>query len=177
MRIFISVDIEDREVIYKIENVMKKLDSSCVKKVNSNQLHITLFFIGETKNPMLYAKVLDEIRFKKFKVNLKGIGAFPNAKNPRIIWIGVFDNGELNELHYKIEDKIGVSKSLREFHPHLTIGRVKCREGLNELRVFLKKYESEYFGEIYIEKIKLKESVLKKEGPVYKDLVVRVFEG
>ena len=74
-------------------------------------------------------------------------GAFPNARDPRTLWIGIEDGAEeLKRLQAAIDgalkSRLGYAKEQRGFHPHLTIGRVK-RElpgGQGELAELLQKH-------------------------------------
>ena len=103
--------------------------------------------------------------FSPFDISLKGIGAFPNNKKARILWVGI-DQGKENllQLFSFIEDKIldlGFKKEKRGFHPHVTFARVKkgkysLPEGLNFS-----------FDEFPVQEVSLFKSVLTPKGPIY----------
>ena len=68
--------------------------------------------------------MLRTIAFSQFDLSLKGVGGFPNLKNPRVIWIGADKKGaeKLIELAKEIEMKLaplGFEKD-KKFKPHLT---------------------------------------------------------
>src|SRR5439155_23969207 len=64
-----------------------------------------------------------------FRLALAGIGCFPDAKRPRVVWIGMNgDLGSLRRLQSQIEretQSLGDHRESRDFQPHLRIGRVK----------------------------------------------------
>jgi 2'-5' RNA ligase len=58
----------------------------------------------------------------------------------------------------------------RDFHPHLTLGRVKSHEGRDALLQALKTFDAERFGEWKLEELNLMQSVLQSGGSVYTKL-------
>ncbi len=173
MRLFVAIDINDPSIK---ERIIKKqseiLNSFNIKPIKAEQLHFTLMFLGEVSNTMLESikSKLSEIRFKPINVRYKYIGAFPDEKDARIIWIGVDDESakRLKGLAVIVEEKLGTLgfKSDKPFVPHITIlrakSRINCRDIISE----------EEFGEEILDKIKLKESILTNSGPIYSDLFV-----
>jgi len=116
---------------------------------------------------------LNEIDFSGFEISLKGMGGFPNFKNPRVVWVGIEKNGaeKLTELAKEIGTKLttlGFEKE-KKFKPHLTIFRI--RKKIGDISAIMKDFEAEEFGTETISKIKLKKSVLSPKGPEYSDLL------
>ena len=106
---------------------------------------------------------------KRFELSLKGIGAFPNERSPRIIWIGV-ERGreEIIKLQEGIEESLstlGFKREERKFHPHLTIARVKGRADFKELLGV--PYKSRVF---LTDSLVLFKSTLTPKGPIYGEL-------
>lgn len=177
MRAFFAVDVKDKGIVSKISKLFDQMCEDFVKKVKPNQLHITLLFLGEIKNIEPYKSALNSLDFKNFLVELRGVSAFPNLNNMRVIWIGVKDQGNLSEIHRKLCELLRIKNEFNaKFIPHLTLGRVK-RFGNGGLKDFVNKYKEEYFGKFEVREIKLKESILTKYGPIYKDLAVKRYEG
>jgi 2'-5' RNA ligase len=119
--------------------------------VRPQQMHLTLKFLGDvpdTETPDI-CRVVNEVAagFEPFEITCRGVGAFPNPRDPRTLWIGIEDGAdELKRLQAEIDEalktKLGYGKEQRGFHPHLTIGRVK-RElpgGRGELAQLLEKH-------------------------------------
>ena len=117
---------------------------------------------------------LKKITFSRFNVVLKGVGGFPNLKNPRVIWVGIDKNGgeKLTSIANEIATKLTMLgfKKDKKFKPHLTIFRMKKK--ISDISSIMKEYEALEFGTEIISKIKLKKSVLSPKGPEYSDLLV-----
>ncbi|MCE2505228.1 MAG: RNA 2',3'-cyclic phosphodiesterase [Nitrosopumilaceae archaeon] len=173
MRTFVAIEISNNNVKDSIKNFQKnfKIDA---KPVNAEQLHFTLQFLGEISEELVQKVIesLQTIKFTEFSINLKGIGAFPKPKFPRVIWIGTDEKGGRNLI--ELADKVqNVLKPLglvsdKPFKPHITIFRIKKKIGditkeLNEKKVV-------DFGMQEISGIKLKKSELTSSGPIYSDL-------
>ena len=102
-----------------------------------------------------------------------GLGTFPGAKKPRVIWVGL--SGEVRrivEVRDSLEEafsRIGYPEEKRPFRPHLTLGRVKGKpsEGLLE-RIEGKKDVD--LGEMIIRGFHLIKSDLMPSGAVYTHL-------
>ena len=174
MRTFVAVEISKREILKKIQTFQEKIKIGA-KPIRVDQIHFTLQFLGEIDEEKCkkVKDVLNEIDFSEFKISLKGMGAFPNFKNPRVIWIGIEKNGagKLTELANEIGTKLtslGFEKE-KKFKPHLTIFRI--RKKIGDISAIMKDFEAEEFGTETISKIKLKKSVLSPKGPEYSDLL------
>ena len=59
---------------------------------------------------------------------LQGIGAFPNFRRARVVWIGVEQEPRLELLHHDLElacEQEGFEVEGRPFRPHITLARVR----------------------------------------------------
>jgi 2'-5' RNA ligase len=176
MRLFVAIDLSDeiRENIFRLSKI---LGVKGVKIVERENIHLTLKFLGEvnkSKKDRVIA-ALEEIEFKGFRVNFKGVGFFPNASKVRVIWVGVDEGAEkLTALAYAIEDKMAELKFKKErrFVPHATIARVKGMEPNTKATLLerLAGFESEEFGEMEVTHFALKKSTLTPKGPIYEDV-------
>ena len=175
MRTFVAIEVDDKGILQKIRSVQEST-SFKANPIRIDQIHFTLQFLGEIDEEKC-EKVKDMLRtitFSQFDLSLKGIGGFPNLKNPRVIWIGADKKGaeKLIELAKEIElvlTPLGFEKD-KKFKPHLTVLRVKHKVG--DISLQMKEYEAIEFGTQVISKIKLKRSVLSPKGPEYSDLLV-----
>ena len=116
---------------------------------------------------------LNTIEFSKFDISLKGIGAFPKLKSPKIIWIGTDEKSGkmMTELSKKVEkalEPLGFS-SEKPFKPHITVFRIKKKIG--DITKEMVNHKNVSFGIQEITSIKLKKSELTLNGPVYSDLM------
>lgn len=145
-----------------------------VRWVKAANLHLTLRFLGNIPEESVPA-LADSIRgntdgFGPFDLALSGLGAFPNLRRPRVVWVGSGPgNDRLKELAAKVEQAAvdsGFGKGDKPFSSHLTIGRVKFPKGLEELLTLIEKtgYESSPFG---IREVVIFKSDLSPAGPKY----------
>ena len=173
MRVFIAIEISDKKILDKIQTFQEDLEINA-KPTKIDQIHFTLQFLGEIdeKKCEKVKNVLTEISFPQFELSLRGIGGFPNLKNPRVIWVGTDKGGQkMSEIAKKIGMKLITLgfKEDKKFNPHLTIFRVKKR--INDISSLMKKFETVEFGTQMISQIKLKKSVLSPKGSEYSDLL------
>ena len=174
MRVFIAVEISDEKILNKIQSFQEDLEINA-KPTKTNQIHFTLQFLGEIDEEKCekVKELLKEITFSGFDLSLKGVGGFPNLKNPRVIWIGTDKKGA--EKLVKVTEEIGMKlaslgfEKNKKFKPHLTVFRVKNK--IDDISSQMKKYEAIEFGTQLITKIKLKRSILSLRGPEYSDLL------
>lgn len=179
MRTFIAIDFEE-EIKKKLYFLLLELDkvSQNIKWVKKEGMHLTLKFLGEIeeeKIPKIEA-VLNAISkmCSPFPLRLKGTGTFPpGKKNPRVIWIGIEGGQTLKELQAQLEEeleKLDFPREKREFHPHLTLGRVKIQSHLGGVLSQLEREKETTFGEMKVNKITFFQSILKPTGAEYKVL-------
>ncbi len=97
-----------------------------------DRLHLTIKFLGdveESRVPGLRdAAAQVASRQRPQTIRLGGLGAFPNLRSPKIIWLGVAADGSFELLHHDLESscaELGHEVEGRPFRPHLTLGRVK----------------------------------------------------
>ncbi|MEN3039203.1 MAG: RNA 2',3'-cyclic phosphodiesterase [Candidatus Kryptonium sp.] len=176
IRTFIAVDVPEKikDEIFEIEKELVKSVGEGVKWEEKEKFHITLKFLGDVNEEAIdsiYKTLNEKLNgFGKFSIIYKGIGAFPDIKNPRVIWIGCEDpTGKLFELQKIVEEKmseLGFEKEDKEYHPHITLGRVKKPKNINNL---IKKIETINFeartGEVA--EVLIMRSDLKPTGSVY----------
>lgn len=177
VRTFLSFDVEDEDVIGRIVEVQKRLmlSGGRVKLVKPENIHMTLRFLGEIPSEKvdLISKEMDGLRFPQFKIELRGLGAFPKPNYPRVVWVGIKEGArELTEIFNQMEPRLtrlGVRPEPRPFHPHLTIARVKGG-GRSKLVDVIRDLSDYDFGIIEGRCFRLKRSTLTIKGPVYSTL-------
>jgi 2''-5'' RNA ligase len=179
LRVFVAVDVEDNLLVSRIARVADTLAGIGVpmKIVEPYNLHITLRFIGEVRRGVVeeVARALKEVKFRAFNMTLKGLGAFPSTLNPRVVWIGVSEGyKELSSLREEVERvvrRVGVPAEREEFTPHVTLARVKGTRNIASLTRMLNDMRDYEFGNMVVDKIRLKKSTLTRQGPIYETLV------
>ncbi|MDI6738162.1 MAG: RNA 2',3'-cyclic phosphodiesterase [Nanoarchaeota archaeon] len=170
MRLFLSIDLPEKakDYLYNFQKNLKK-DYVKVSWVPKKNLHLTLKFFGEVDEKKLdeLKAELKKIRQEPFKVKLKGIGFFPNEKEPRVIWVGIQPEKEVIALQQKIDEALLLSfPSDQKFQNHLTIGRIKAVKKPKEFAELAKSLRVEEI-EFEISSFKLMKSELAREGPSY----------
>lgn len=102
-----------------------------VRWAHPETLHVTLAFLGDrtAAEARDVEQVLRDIAVERsaFEVRLRGLGAFPNAARPRVVWLGLEDASYVRALHRSFErerGRLGVAAEGRAYHPHVTLGRV-----------------------------------------------------
>ena len=174
MRTFVAAEITDQGILNSIKDLQARIRIEA-KPVEPQNMHFTLLFLGEIPEDMAQRvqNELKTIQFDSFDIDFEGVGAFPNPKFPRVVWIGVKNGAShLAELAKSVEEKLSPLgfKSDKEFKPHITVFRIKNKIG--NIADELSKYSSEKFGSQKISEIRFKKSVLMPSGPIYSDLQV-----
>lgn len=176
MRLFVGIDL-DQKAKQVIGDVIERLRSSGsdVKWVSPDNLHVTIKFLGEVRGDdvkEIEKRISDALKgVKKFTMSICEVGYFGRPDHMKVVWVGVKEGKEnLIELSKGInKGLIHVRKEDHRFSPHITIGRV--RSGRNSEELMKKMDEPRYVKlcEVDVNEIKLKQSVLREDGPVYSD--------
>ena len=168
MRLFVGLQVPQNE---GIEAVAADLAGFGLRPTRDR--HITLKFLGEVEESRVaeIGKALDAVAgFGPFPVVLEGVGAFPDTKYIRVVWVGC-KSDRLVALQKLVESSLsglGFPPENREWIPHLTLARVPRRTpGLSE---YVEKNAGRRFGEFDATDVALVLSVLKQEGPEYTEL-------
>jgi 2'-5' RNA ligase len=175
MRLFIAspLSAELEEFLGKVILDLKQRRGR-VKWVSPKNIHLTLKFLGETREDLIdpIKKAIERTsqNHNAVKTVINAVGAFPRPDRPRVIWAGLSENIEkLVLMASDIEDemeKLGFPKEKRAFKSHLTLGRVKDDSGLGELSAAVKTYAI-IPQEVIFDKIVLFKSTLTPQGPIY----------
>jgi len=180
LRAFIAVEIPPgihQAIEDQTASIRDTLNASLVRWVPAENIHLTLKFLGDVSpsNVELLEQMLsvEVSQHRTFEMKFGGLGAFPNPKRPRVIWIGIQAPAGLEALQHGIEAAtatLGYPDEQRPFSPHLTIGRVKqniSTAGMQQIRAALGKTEVGSLGTTKVSAIHLFKSDLKPTGAVY----------
>ncbi|MBI2079291.1 RNA 2',3'-cyclic phosphodiesterase [Candidatus Micrarchaeota archaeon] len=168
LRCFIAIDISDT-LKKRITRVKKELEGiNGIRTVDKENLHITLKFLGGLSADKIVKteNLLNELKFNRFYIKIRGVGAFPNYNYIRVVWVGCEGTG-LTKLAEEINDKLKPISQPEEFTGHLTIARVSKKLNLRE---FFEKYGDFEFGRFEVTEFLLKSSELGPKGPAYSNL-------
>jgi len=180
LRAFIAVEIPPevhQAIEVKTALIRAALNKSLVRWVPTGNIHLTLKFLGDISpaNIEMLSQMLNvEVgQHRSFEMAFEGLGAFPNPKRPRVIWIGIQAPAGLEALQHGIEAAtatLGYPPEKRPFSPHLTIGRVKQKvgsAGMQKIRFALEETRVGSLGSAQVTSVHLFKSDLKPTGAVY----------
>ena len=140
MRLFCAIDIPagikaSLRVLIDQLRPLAKLAWSPVEN-----LHVTTKFIGEWPEERLAELThgLEAVpRPAPVEIAVRGLGWFPNPRNPRVFWAGIESGDPLRTLARDTDRAVaalGVVSEEREFHPHLTLARRRNPVPIDRLR-------------------------------------------
>ncbi|MFP4192687.1 MAG: RNA 2',3'-cyclic phosphodiesterase [Candidatus Hydrogenedentota bacterium] len=182
IRAFLALDLppEHREALFAVASRLKRAGAR-VSWVTPDRMHLTLRFLGEV-TPDALERLGDDLtlvyaRQEPFPLTLAHIGAFPNARAPRVIWAGLSPlEGPLAACQQAAETaarSIGLKAETKAFKPHVTLGRVRDPKTGGRLTEPLTDEQDFHGGEFEAGHVSLYASELTSSGPRYTQL--RVF--
>ncbi len=168
-RLFIAVDLPE---IIKQNLEPMSFGIPGAKWVTSDQLHLTVRFIGEVDGGLFrdIKNILDEVSMTPFSLQLKGVGCFPPRGKPRVLWVGLEKSEPLQLLRKKIDSallRVRVEPEGRKFSPHITLARLR-NSPIQKIANFLAGnglFSQESFQ---VEDFKLYSSILSPKGAHHK---------
>jgi 2'-5' RNA ligase len=179
MRLFVAVK-PPPEILARLEVAQRRLKSPVARAgitwAKPAQVHVTLKFLGDV--PLA---ALGELQAALghacagtacFELSAEGLGVFPDAREPRVIWAGLRGDLEtLGRLRQRIEaaSRPWCLPETREFKPHLTLGRVRRinPSRAQALSGSMDDPRAENFGGWRVDAVDLMQSVLSPNGAAY----------
>jgi RNA 2',3'-cyclic 3'-phosphodiesterase len=136
MRLFVALLLEPEwlEALEAVQKRLRALDrTSSVRWTDPRSIHLTLKFLGEVHEERvaeLVSALAGAVEGRNAPIlGLGGLGAFPNRRHPRVLWVGLKEEGALLlPLQAAVESAtatLGWEREGRPFQPHLTVGRVR----------------------------------------------------
>ena len=160
MRLFIAITLSE-EMKASATGAMHALKKAGVKGNYSPtaNLHLTLAFIGETKETEAVKDALKTLQYKPFKLTLSENGCFGD-----ILWVGVKGNQGLTGAARGVRSALenaGISYEKDKFVPHITL-----------IRKFTGNWKKAPApkGEMMVKKISLMKSEQKNGKQVYTEI-------
>jgi len=199
VRSFVAIECPGkiREEIQKLQQELKTAlqtvdGPSQINWTCLDNFHLTLKFLGNVAEDRI-SKIVQAVHgvtegFSFFTVSVEGIGVFPHARSPRVIWVGAKSVGDdLARLQNDIEKvlgPLGFPPEDRPFHPHLTLGRIKSGDkksglGFNKttLTQWLVENQKRECDRFEAKEVLLMKSDLQASGAVYTPLARMKFGG
>ncbi len=173
IRCFVAVELSSA-IQKKIAPLLSELQIQGVKPVALENIHVTLKFLGYVSHDTLskIQEALSRVSLPIFSFSVRGIGCFPTEKRPRVVWVGC-ESVELQQLGDEVNTLLAPLFPKEAFTAHLTLARVKDMkhvETREKIQQFIAKHKNDLFGTILCRNIVLKESKLRKSGPIYTTL-------
>ena len=172
MRLFIAIDLpnEVRTQLKELQRVLRP-HASAAKWVAPESIHITLKFLGEVPEKRVHQidAALAGLTWKPFTITVHGVGFFPGARSPRVLWAGMDAptmQGLTEELDARMEP-LGFEKEKRAFRPHITLARAKTSRLEGALVTASATFADRDFGSFTADCIYLVQSTLKPSGAAY----------
>ncbi len=169
VRTFVSIPIPNTSGLDPFMRDLKGIRG--IKPSPTAQMHITLKFIGdipEEKVDVVEECVLKSVSgISKGRISVKGTGAFPNQKAPRIIWAGVETSLPLEKMSADIGSRLeaeGIPFDTKPFKPHITVARVEGRPDISRI---LRNYSATEFASFICPAVLIMKSELSPKGATH----------
>jgi len=137
-RVFFSIPLSSG-IKNKINNIISRYDFPG-KLEPEEKWHITLNFIGSVDDNELAKLVFvgKEVasKIKNFEIKVKNLIYAPSAQNPRMLWVDIENNKNLDDLKKLIDDKIFSADipyrlDFLTYSPHVTLAKFGAKDKLN----------------------------------------------
>jgi RNA 2',3'-cyclic 3'-phosphodiesterase len=185
MRLFVALDIDAniRARITDFRNQMRPLAPD-VRWVGPETFHVTLQFLGETKKLAEIQSALRLVKGSPITITFRGAGFFPTPEAPRVFWVGIESDQNLQALAKSIAETLqplGFERDKGPFKPHLTLARAGSGRprpvpgerpglGLQQVRTRVETLMPLEFGTMTAHEFYLYESKLSSTGAQYTKL-------
>lgn len=185
LRAFIAIELPS-EVQKKLSQVIQRLQEPLrdvsIRWVKPHNIHLTLKFLGEVSINNL--ETIKQILIKEaaevppFEFSIGELGAFPNLKRPRVLWLHATAPPELLALQRSIDiqtERLGYVSEERTYSPHITIGRVNRQvdaEDIYRISTLLQKRHIGLVEVVRVSTVTLFRSDLHPDGSVYTPLAI-----
>lgn len=175
IRLFVALELP-ASVRAALGETAARLRAACgggVRWTDPDGIHLTLKFIGETESARLEAvrmALAGVHAARAIEAAFRGVGWFPNARHPRVLWAGVESDERLPALAAEVERAlvpVGIARESREFRPHLTLARITPEAKLDRLRREAERLGTPEFGQASYTEFDLMQSTLGPQGSVY----------
>ena len=176
IRAFIAISLPSsvKELALQVRERFRDCGKT-VRWIDPKNVHLTIRFLGdipeEKIEPVGQAIEKAVEHFPPFQMKIDGIGAFPNLRHPRVIWMGVAEpTATLIHIEAKISEnlaELGLSRDKKKFSPHITLGRVKSNEKKALLSKIIQSQELPGCLEIHVKSVELFKSELKPTGAIH----------
>jgi len=182
MRLFVAIDLPPAvlDALERLGSCLRPL--ARISWTRRDNWHLTLKFVGEWPEGRvgeMEAALRPLAGRAPIPLEVCGLGFFPNARAPRVLWVGVEAPPSLAQLARDTEEALaalGIERERRPYSPHLTLARIKEPVRLDGLHDAIARLPSAEFGSFTAESFCLYQSVLQPGGSVYTRLAEFPFQ-
>ncbi len=169
VRLFVSIMVPH---LGPLESVAEDIGGiRGARPVPDKQRHLTLAFIGDL-DIEYESRVCEAVEkaaegIEPFRIDLRGVGAFPNPQRPKVVWVGASDDGTMAALSEAIRnslDAAGVGYDGKEFKPHITLARMS---GGTDVGGLVSGNKSATFGWFTCDSVNVMKSTLRSSETVH----------
>lgn len=176
-RTFLAIDLNDaiRKQAQAVQTLLAA-SGAAVRWVSPKNLHITLQFLGDVSDRDLAEVcrlVLKAVsKNESFRITVSGLGAFPNTRRPKVIWVGVDEGRDaLLRLYSAIAAPLEAAGLYRPedrpYTPHLTLGRVVSDADGEHIATRITEHRCWTAGVTNVDEVLILASELRRGGPEY----------
>jgi 2'-5' RNA ligase len=168
MRLFIAIELPEdaKKALGRLQT-----DIPGARWVPAGQMHVTLSFLGEVDEAGVERLVgeLARIHLPEFQLCFGGTGCFPDRRRPRVLWVGLEPNPQLNVLASRVREAglaCGILREEGAFSPHITLARIKeASSGVCD--TFLERHKKPGLPSFRVREFILFQSRLTPQGAVH----------
>lgn len=166
-RLFFTI-LPDKKALGLIDELRKKYpDIENLKWVKTENLHITILFLGNVEDqqlPLLIKAAEDVLNNQSsFELTVDELILKPSPSRPAMIWLQYQQSPEFTYVHNRLKKasvEFAKIEETRNQIPHITLARVKNKQ-------VVPLYKIDEVSIITVNKIELWESFTRPEGSVY----------
>ena len=136
LRLFLALAVPPdvrREIGRAQGQLQRHSPPGAIRWTKPEQFHVTLKFLGDV--PVESVATLEQsaaevcARFPALRLSARGVGFFPNERQPRVVWAGADDDlRQLPELYWQLDAALrwlAPAEKPAKFSGHITLGRCK----------------------------------------------------
>jgi len=181
IRTFIAIELDEawKAALNEVQAQLKESKVSRIGRwVAPDSIHLTLKFLGNVPGDRI-----EEIKqamsracrpFAPFRISLAAPGCFPDARRPRVVWIGIGGDLEpLMQLQRSVDSELnslGFAAEKRGFQPHLTLARIRDNarpHEREEMGKWISRAKVDVSASMMVQEVSLMRSDLQPAGAIY----------
>jgi 2'-5' RNA ligase len=183
LRLFVALPVpaEIRDVLTETQDELRQLlPRAAATWTPPDRMHLTLRFLGDVEPARVEALTSSLAaaveNFGPLDLIVERVGCFPDARHPRVVWIGVHDRAQrLPELQRRIASATAAFTPESEagrFTGHVTLARAKQikRPQAEAIAAFAQRTADRRLGAWTAAKVELVRSELSSSGSLYTGL-------